>query len=71
MSSYAGFQEQANFVITFEVMVAIPLAGFVIVFLVQTVRRVINSQAPQILFQICRRCAVYYRAFEIHMQIPL
>ena len=54
MSSYAGFQEQANFVIATEVMVAIPLAGFMIVFLVQTCRRVINTQAPQVLFHRCR-----------------
>ncbi len=53
MSSYAGFQDTANFVIAYEVVAAIPFVGFVIVFLVQTIRKFINSQAPQILFRRC------------------
>ena len=54
MSSYAGFEYQANFVIAFEVMTAIPLAGVLIFFLVKTIRRIIGTQAPQILFQRCK-----------------
>ena len=56
MSSDAGFHEQANFVIAFEVMImtAIPLAGILIVFLVQTIWSITNTQATQTLFQRCR-----------------
>lgn len=53
MSSYAGFQDRANFVIAFEVMVAIPFAGLLMVILVRVIRRVINSQAPRIMFRRC------------------
>ena len=54
MSSYAGFQDEANFVIAFEVAVALPLAGFVIVFLLQTIQNIVNSRVPPIVFQRCR-----------------
>ena len=36
MSSYAGFQDKTNFVIAFEVMVAVPFTGFIIVLLLKT-----------------------------------
>ena len=42
MSSYAGFQDEANLVIAFEVMVALPLAGFVIVCLLQTIWKIVK-----------------------------
>ena len=54
MSSYAGFQDKANFVIAFEVMVAIPFAGVVIVYLLQNIQKVFKSRTAQIVFQRCR-----------------
>lgn len=54
MSSCYGFQDQANFVIAFEVMIAIPITGLVIVFLVQTLQKMFNSQVLQIAFQKCK-----------------
>ena len=50
MSSYAGFQDKANFVIAYEVIAAIPFTDFVIIFLVQTIRK---FKAPQTLFWRC------------------
>jgi hypothetical protein len=61
MSSHAGFEDKANFVIVYEVMVAIPFVSFVIVVLVQTIQKIVSSQAPQILFRRCRSLCCLFR----------
>ena len=66
MSSYAGFQDQANFVITYEVMTALPFAGFVIFFLVQALQKVSKTHVVQMLFRKCKGLCCLSAIQNIH-----
>ena len=66
MSSYAGFQDQANFVIAFEVMTTLPFAGFVIFFLVRALQKISRIQVLQMLFQKCKGLCCEWAVQNIH-----
>ena len=54
MSAYDGFQVQANFALTFEAMFVLPLAGFMLFFVVRALWKVYKNSIFKILCQKCK-----------------